>query len=111
MPSGLRVVGIGGAPRESFDIEAKKRTVRERRTDDFIFEGGGGGGEGKKDGVKGERVRAHTGAAHTRRIRQRQYVLGRSPCQRHCRSRTDGGREGGRKKRSMRKHEKNSPGD
>jgi len=45
MPSGLRVVGIGGAPRESFDIEAKKRMVRER-TDDFIF-GGGRGGEGR----------------------------------------------------------------
>jgi len=84
MPSGLRVVGIGGAPRESFDIEAKKRMVRER-TDDFIFDEGGEGGGGEMRG-------AHPGAAHTRRIRQRQYVLGRSPCQRHCRSRTKRGR-------------------
>lgn len=87
MPSSLRVVGIGEAPREGFDIEAKERMVRERRTDDFIFGGEGGGGKGVGE-AKGRG--AHIGAAHTRRIRQRQYVLGRSPCQRHCRSRTDG---------------------
>lgn len=50
MPSGLRVVGIGEAPREGFDIEAKERMVRERRTDDFIFRGGGGKGWERREG-------------------------------------------------------------
>lgn len=75
MPLGLRVVGIGGAPRIGVPSMRRKRTdkTRERATrmTDFIFDGEG----------------TH-GAAYTRRIRQRQYVLGRSPCQRHCRSRT-----------------------
>lgn len=48
----------------------------------------------------------HVGAANTRRIRQRQYVLGRSPCQRHCRSPMESGGEGREKKEETRKREK-----
>lgn len=50
-------------------------------------------------------IHIHVGAANTRRIRQRQYVLGRSPCQRHCRSPMDGGeaREKKRKRGNAKK--------
>jgi len=65
----------------------------------ILFSGEGGEGRGG-----GEMRGAHPGAAHTRRIRQRQYVLGRSPCQRHCRSRIGRGRR--MKKRRTRKREK-----
>lgn len=41
MPSGLRVVGIGGAPREGFDIEAKKRDGAREEDGRFYFRGGG----------------------------------------------------------------------
>lgn len=103
MPSSLRVVGIGGAPRGGFDIEGKEADGA-REDERFYFREGRG-----EEGEWAREDEGHTPvvcAAHTRRIRQRQYVLGRSPCQRHCRSRTGGAGERRRKKRRTTKREK-----
>lgn len=83
--------------------EARERDgyAKATRTKDFIFERGG-----CTHTHTYHIQRIHVGAANTRRIRQRQYVLGRSPCQRHCRSPMDGGGEGGEKKGKTRKREK-----
>lgn len=75
MPSGLRVVGIGGAPREGFDIEAKKRMVRERT----ILFSGGEGERGRGGEMRGgtHRCRLHSTYSSTS-IRPRPIAMSTS---------------------------------
>lgn len=96
MPSGLRVVGIGGAPREGFDIEAKKRDGAREEDERFYFRGG----------MRGERARGtHRCRSHSTysstSIRPRPIAMSTSLSITHGR-----GRRGRAKKRRTRNREK-----
>jgi len=96
MPSGLRVVGIGGAPREGFDIEAKKRMCT--RGGRILFSGE------RRVGVRGERARGtHRCRSHSTSmsIRPRPIAMSTSLSITH-----GWGWRGRAKKRRTRKREK-----
>lgn len=87
-----------------YEVRERDGYAKATRTKDFIFERGGCAHIRIHTYIHTQCI--HVDAANTRRIRQRQYVLGRSPCQRHCRSPMDDGGEGGGKKGKTRKCKK-----